>query len=49
VIDAAKECPGECIHVVRPADDVEFAGPGAGDRCISHREFSVGGGTFRVR
>ena len=20
VIDAAKECPGECIHVVRPSD-----------------------------
>ena len=29
VIDAAKECPGECIHVVRP-DDVEVAGPEAG-------------------
>jgi ferredoxin len=29
VIDAAKECPGECIHVVRPADDVEVAGPEA--------------------
>ena len=29
VIDAAKECPGECIHVVRPADGVEVAGPGA--------------------
>jgi ferredoxin len=29
VIDAAKECPGECIHVVRPADDVEVAGPDA--------------------
>src|SRR4051812_3248474 len=23
VIDAAKECPGDCIHVVRSADDVE--------------------------
>jgi ferredoxin len=30
VIDSAKECPGECIHVVRPADDVEVAGPEAG-------------------
>jgi ferredoxin len=30
VIDAAKECPGDCIHVVRSADDVEVAGPGAG-------------------
>jgi ferredoxin len=29
VIDAAKECPGECIHVVRPADNVEVAGPNA--------------------
>jgi ferredoxin len=29
VIDAAKECPGECIHVVRSADDVEVAGPAA--------------------
>ncbi len=27
VIDAAKECPGDCIHVVRSADDVEVAGP----------------------
>src|SRR5262245_6644723 len=27
VIDAAKECPGDCIHVVRAADDVEVAGP----------------------
>src|SRR3712207_1370436 len=30
VIDAAKECPGECIHVVRRDDDVEVAGPDAG-------------------
>jgi ferredoxin len=30
VIDAAKECPGDCIHVVRGADDVEVAGPDAG-------------------
>jgi len=29
VIDAAKECPGDCIHVVRRADDVEVAGPDA--------------------
>jgi ferredoxin len=29
VIDAAKECPGECIHVRRVEDDVEVAGPEA--------------------
>ena len=29
VIDAAKECPGDCIHVVRVADAVEVAGPAA--------------------
>jgi ferredoxin len=29
VIDAAKECPGDCIHVVRAADSVEVAGPAA--------------------
>jgi len=29
VIDAARECPGECIHVVRAADQVEVAGPDA--------------------
>ena len=29
VIDAAKECPGECIHVVRGTDEVEVAGPEA--------------------
>ena len=29
VIDAALECPGDCIHVVRAADDVEVAGPEA--------------------
>jgi ferredoxin len=28
VIDAAKDCPGECIHVQR-ADGVEVAGPQA--------------------
>jgi ferredoxin len=30
VIDAAKDCPGECIHVQRAADEVEVAGPQAG-------------------
>ena len=30
VIDAAKECPGDCIHVLRAADEVEVAGPDAG-------------------
>jgi ferredoxin len=29
VIDAAKECPGDCIHVVRRADNAEIAGPDA--------------------
>jgi ferredoxin len=29
VISSAKECPGECIHVVRRADDTEVAGPDA--------------------
>src|SRR5215472_8269355 len=29
VIDAALECPGNCIHVVRADDDVEVAGPAA--------------------
>ena len=29
VIDAAKECPGDCIHVHRAADDVPVAGPNA--------------------
>ena len=29
VIDAAKECPGDCIHVVRRCDDIEVAGPDA--------------------
>jgi ferredoxin len=29
VIDAARECPGECIHVLRATDDVEVAGPNA--------------------
>jgi ferredoxin len=30
VIDAARDCPGECIHVVRVTDGVEVAGPEAG-------------------
>lgn len=29
VIDAAKECPGDCIHVRRVADDAVVAGPEA--------------------
>src|SRR5215216_7441260 len=29
VIDAAKECPGECIHVQRTADGADVAGPGS--------------------
>ncbi len=29
VIDAAKECPGDCIHVVRSADGTAVAGPQA--------------------
>ncbi|HYN93591.1 MAG TPA: ferredoxin [Pilimelia sp.] len=29
VIDAAKDCPGECIHVHRSADDAPVAGPAA--------------------
>jgi ferredoxin len=29
VINSAKECPGDCIHVVRATDDVEVAGPDA--------------------
>jgi ferredoxin len=31
VIDAAKECPGDCIHVTRAGDGVEVAGPDAED------------------
>jgi ferredoxin len=31
VIDAAKECPGDCIHVLRASDAVEIAGPDAAD------------------
>ncbi len=29
VIASAKECPGDCIHVVRENDGVEVAGPDA--------------------
>ena len=29
VVDSAKECPGECIHVERVADGVAVAGPRA--------------------
>ena len=29
VIDAARECPGECIHVTRAGDDAPVAGPRA--------------------
>ena len=29
VIDSAKECPGDCIHVVRSSDGTEVAGPNA--------------------
>jgi ferredoxin len=29
VIDSAKECPGDCIHVVRASDGGEVAGPEA--------------------
>jgi len=29
VIDSAKECPGECIHVVRASDGAPVAGPDA--------------------
>ncbi|GGX27035.1 ferredoxin [Streptomyces malachitofuscus] len=30
VIDSAKECPGECIHVRRVSDGTEVHGPDAG-------------------
>ena len=29
VINSAKECPGNCIHVLRAADNTEVAGPEA--------------------
>ena len=29
VVDSARECPGECIHVRRVADRVEVYGPDA--------------------
>ncbi|CAL9320710.1 MULTISPECIES: ferredoxin [Streptomyces] len=31
VVDSAKECPGECIHVRRVTDRVEVYGPDAED------------------
>ncbi|MFE1252083.1 ferredoxin [Streptomyces sp. NPDC058735] len=31
VVDSAKECPGECIHVRRVSDQVEVYGPAADD------------------
>ncbi|GAA5181114.1 ferredoxin [Rugosimonospora acidiphila] len=31
VLDAARECPGDCIHVLRAADGREVAGPDAED------------------
>jgi ferredoxin len=31
VLDAAGQCPGDCIHVLRTADGVEVAGPDAED------------------
>ena len=31
VIDSAKECPGECIHVLRRSDGAAVAGPLAED------------------
>ncbi|MEU8651169.1 ferredoxin [Streptomyces sp. NPDC048737] len=30
VVDSARECPGDCIHVRRVADGVEVYGPDAG-------------------
>ena len=30
VLDSAKECPGECIHVERADDGAPIAGPDAG-------------------
>ena len=30
VVDAARECPGECIHVARARDGAAVAGPAAG-------------------
>jgi ferredoxin len=29
VLDSAKECPGDCIHVERSADGTPVAGPGS--------------------
>ncbi|MFG2728015.1 ferredoxin [Streptomyces canus] len=36
VVDSAKECPGDCIHVRRVSDRVEIYGPDA-ERLGSHR------------
>jgi ferredoxin len=30
VLDAADQCPGDCIHVLRAADGVAVAGPDSG-------------------
>lgn len=30
VVDSAKECPGECIHIERASDGTPVAGPRAG-------------------
>jgi ferredoxin len=39
VIDAARDCPGDCIHVERTADGVAVAGPraGTGSTPAAHR------------
>jgi len=29
VIDSARQCPGNCIHLIRAADGTPVAGPGA--------------------
>ncbi len=29
ILDAARECPGDCIHVLRASDGVPVAGPAA--------------------
>ena len=36
VIDAAKDCPGDCIHVLRASDSVEVAGPNEGQVTWPH-------------
>jgi ferredoxin len=35
VVDAARECPGECIHVCRASDGAPVAGPDADDGHIT--------------